>query len=294
MKNNLNIDQLIKEGMANFEPTPPADAWSFIEKQIQVPPTPGVQGSNSLMKAIKQVGIGGKIATVAGVSLVSLGLYFGLTQKQVEIIDLPQQKNTVQKEALKQEPELIIQTDVAREVIQSAQKQTSEVKPANEVSSNQINSAALTPQQNSNSVNVLDQTEPTVKAAAKDNESKKNEKEEEGKLINRNSQGKENKDIKTNSYSFEPIISNAFSPDGDGLNDTWKVQIDHAFYYHVSIVDANGEVVFESNQINNAWNGANWKTGVDCASGRFIYVIDYQLNDEIERQTKRGFISLFR
>jgi hypothetical protein len=39
---------------------------------------------------------------------------------------------------------------------------------------------------------------------------------------------------------------------------------------------------------------ANWKTGVDCASGRYVYVLDYQLNDETERQTKRGFINLFR
>ena len=295
MKNNLDIDQLIKEGMANFEPTPPADAWSFIEKQIQVTPAPSGQG-NQLMNTIQQMSLGGKILAVAGVSIVSLGLYFGLNQNKVEKIDLPQQENTIQPEAVEQETILVPETVDAVEIKTNTKKQVSESKVEIEATSNQINSAALTPPQNLNSVKVLDQTESPVKAAAKDIESKKNEKEEEGKLINRNSQGEENNNIKNNSNSnvFDPIISNAFSPDGDGLNDTWKVQIDHASYYHVTIVDGNGEVVFESNQLNNAWNGANWKTGVDCASGRYVYVIDYQLNDETERQTKRGFINLFR
>jgi gliding motility-associated-like protein len=174
----------------------------------------------------------------------------------------------------------------------STKKQFLESKVQIEAISNQINSELSQPAQIPSIDKALDQTEPPVKATAKDSETKEKENEPKGAYSNRNFQGKENNDIKTN--AFEPIISNAFSPDGDGLNDTWKVQIDHASYYHVSIVDANGEVVFESNQLNNTWNGTNWKTGVDCASGRFIYVIDYQLNDETERQTKRGFINLFR
>jgi len=293
LKNNLDIDQLIKEGMANFEPTPPADAWSFIEKQIQVPPTPGVQGGNSLMKAINQVGIGGKIAAVAGVSLVSLGLYFGLNQNKVEKIDLPQQENTIQPEALKQETILALETDITGKAKNITRKQVSESKVEVEATSNQLNSEPNTPMQNPSNDKALDQTEPPVKASTKDIEPKKKEDIPVVGKIDRNTPNTENSNAKP-SNDFELIISNAFSPDGDGLNDTWKVQIDHASYYNVTIVDGNGEVVFESNQLNNAWNGANWKTGVDCASGRYVYVIDYQLNDETERQTKRGFINLFR
>lgn len=292
MKNNLDIDQLIKEGMANFEPTPPADAWSFIEKQIQVPPTPGVQG-NQLVNAIKQVSIGGKIAAVAGVSLVSLGLYFGLNQNKVEKIDLPQQENTVQKEALKQETILVPETVVAGEGKINIKKQVSESKVEIEVSSNQINSELNQPAQNPSSDKALDQTEPPVKASTKDIENKKKEDIPVVGKIDRNTPSTENSNAKQ-SNDFELIIPNAFSPDGDGKNDTWVVQIDQIANYHLTIVDGNGEVVFESNQINNAWNGANMKTGVDCASGSYAYLIDYQLNDEKEQRTKRGIISLFR
>ncbi len=292
MKNNLNIDQLIKEGMANFEPTPPADAWSFIEKQIQVSPAASGQG-NQLMNTIQQISLGGKIVAVAGVSIVSLGLYFGLNQKEVEKMNLPLQENTIQPEALKQETILAPETDITGKAKNITRKQVSESKVEVEATSNQINSELNSPMQNPSNNKALDQTEPPVKASAKDIEPKKKEDIPVVGKIDRNTPNTENSNAKP-SNDFELIISNAFSPDGDGLNDTWKVQIDHASYYNVTIVDGNGEVVFESNQLNNAWNGANWKTGVDCASGRYVYVIDYQLNDETERQTKRGFINLFR
>lgn len=301
MKNKTDIDQIIQEGMANFEPMPPADAWSFIENQIQVAPAPVSQG-NQLFQAIQQVSLVGKIIAVAGVSLVSVGLYFGLTQKQGEQLDLPKEEKIVQAEVIPQKesanPAANIKSETKVETsIKTKLNNKKETKVATfeklQTSSTQ-NSNLSVNHSNSSDDKVLVQAESLKKTNKEDSDNKKKEEDFVVEKINRKlpNNGKSNAPA---SKDFELSLSNAFSPDGDGKNDTWEVQIDHAVFYHVIIIDANTEViVFESSILRNDWNGKNMKTGVDCVIGKYAYIIDYQISEGSEKKTKRGIIQLFR
>lgn len=301
MKNKTDIDQIIQEGMANFEPMPPADAWSFIENQIQGIPAPVSQG-NQLFQAIQQVSLMGKIIAIAGVSLVSVGLYFGLTQKQGEQLDLPKEEKNIQAEVLPQKEstnpaaninsEIKVETSIKTKL--NYKKETKVAKFENPQTSNTQNSNLSVNHSNSSDDKVLVQAESLKKTNKEDSDNKKKEEDFVVEKINRKlpNNGKSNAPA---SKDFELSLSNAFSPDGDGKNDTWEVQIDHAVFYHVIIIDANTEaIVFESSVLRNDWNGTNINTGLDCVTGKYAYIIDYQISEGSEKKSKRGIIQLFR
>jgi gliding motility-associated-like protein len=58
-------------------------------------------------------------------------------------------------------------------------------------------------------------------------------------------------------HVFEYFTPNAFSPNGDGLNDFFKV---NALYKNVSfnmvIYNRWGQLVFESDNIDQGWDGS--------------------------------------
>lgn len=50
-------------------------------------------------------------------------------------------------------------------------------------------------------------------------------------------------------------IPNAFSPNGDGVNDIFKVRVNSLKNAHLEIYDRWGHIVFESDDINDGWDG---------------------------------------
>jgi gliding motility-associated-like protein len=69
-------------------------------------------------------------------------------------------------------------------------------------------------------------------------------------------------------------IPNSFSPNGDGLNDEFRISCSGIQQFHISIYDRWGEKIFESNSLQNPWNGTfkNEKP----SEGAYIYKIEAQ------------------
>lgn len=67
---------------------------------------------------------------------------------------------------------------------------------------------------------------------------------------------------------------NAFSPDGDGKNDTWEVKnIDQYPDNNLMIFDRSGNVVFKTNNYSSSkyWDGKN------AASGTYLYILNVKV-----------------
>jgi gliding motility-associated-like protein len=76
----------------------------------------------------------------------------------------------------------------------------------------------------------------------------------------------------------EEGIFNAFSPNGDGTNDWWKVPMVECYGENeVIIINRWGNEVWKGTNYNNTdvrWNGQNMN-GVDVTDGTYYYIIKY-------------------
>ena len=84
-------------------------------------------------------------------------------------------------------------------------------------------------------------------------------------------------------FAPEPIESelylpNAFTPDGDGLNDEFRVlnPPDNVSSFSMFIYNRWGQMVFESKDVTKAWNGT-YKTGA-APAGMYAYKIELQVS----------------
>jgi gliding motility-associated-like protein len=84
-------------------------------------------------------------------------------------------------------------------------------------------------------------------------------------------------------------ISNSFTPDGDGINDTWGVE-DLTYYdgVRIQIFDRSGARLFVTTDPRIRWDGTY--NGKELATGTYYYAIEIKENNQI----RRGFINLFK
>lgn len=92
------------------------------------------------------------------------------------------------------------------------------------------------------------------------------------------------------------FIPNAFSPDGNELNQYFQIQgnkIDPSDF-SMQIFNRWGELIFESNNIEIGWNGHYGPNNTAAQSGVYTYQVRYRLNGMQESKTIQGHFSLLR
>jgi gliding motility-associated-like protein len=85
------------------------------------------------------------------------------------------------------------------------------------------------------------------------------------------------------------VVSNAFSPNGDGINDTWNIPGLSAYSdCKVEVYNRYGQLVFASRGYTNRWDGTS--NGKPLPVGTYYYIININsLND-----TRKGAITILR
>lgn len=71
----------------------------------------------------------------------------------------------------------------------------------------------------------------------------------------------------------KPVVPNAFSPNGDGIHDLWRIE--HLYRYPgntVEVFNRNGQLVFRSTGYQQPWDGT--RNGQPVPVGTYYYVID--------------------
>jgi gliding motility-associated-like protein len=94
-----------------------------------------------------------------------------------------------------------------------------------------------------------------------------------------------------NSRTFV-VFPNAFKPDADGMNDLFHPIASNVSKFHLTIYNRWGQFIFETNDIEAGWDG-NIK-GEKCPAGLYVYVADYEFQDDNEMKTSRGSFTLTR
>lgn len=87
-------------------------------------------------------------------------------------------------------------------------------------------------------------------------------------------------------------IPNAFTPNGDGLNDIFKpVTAASIMQYQMDIFTMNGQHVFTSKSLDYGWNGE--QQGGNANGGSYIYIIKYK-DDKGKEHIDKGQLLLIR
>ena len=86
-------------------------------------------------------------------------------------------------------------------------------------------------------------------------------------------------------------VPNAFSPNNDGTNDGFHAFTFNLTSFHLRIYDRWGEVIFETNDVNENWDGTY--KGIDQNIGVYVWVIDANDADGTPL-TKSGNVTLVR
>ena len=86
-----------------------------------------------------------------------------------------------------------------------------------------------------------------------------------------------------------PIIPNAFSPNGDGINDTWIIKaLDNYPECDVQVFDRNGQTVFKSVGYSIPWDGTF--NGTPLPVGTYYYIV----NPKHGRSLMSGSVTIIR
>lgn len=89
------------------------------------------------------------------------------------------------------------------------------------------------------------------------------------------------------------LVPNAFSPNGDGLNDEFRIfSKDDVMIASFIIINQHGEIVFQTSGGSGSWDG-RYK-GISAPEGNYMYMISFIVPGQEGIQSKKGSIMLIR
>jgi gliding motility-associated-like protein len=91
----------------------------------------------------------------------------------------------------------------------------------------------------------------------------------------------------------ELYIPNAFTPDGDGVNDVWKFETTGIVTFELFVFNRWGDLVWYSTDPNQAWTGGKLADQYYVEDDVYPYLIKYT---GVDNQAKKlsGTITLLR
>jgi gliding motility-associated-like protein len=93
--------------------------------------------------------------------------------------------------------------------------------------------------------------------------------------------------------AFDVYMPNAFTPNGDGRNDLFRVPLqNYNRLISFTIFNRWGQKIFETKNISEGWNGMNREYPAEA--GTYIYIIVMKSLDEKTTFTKKGWVALIR
>jgi len=81
-------------------------------------------------------------------------------------------------------------------------------------------------------------------------------------------------DMQVTFVSCLVVIPNIITPNGDGLNDTWIIDIFEPKMLSAKVFDRWGKTVYDSSKSDHSWEGRYQITGENCSSGQYFYVVE--------------------
>jgi gliding motility-associated-like protein len=294
IKNINEFDNLFKEGLENTIATPPNGIWENLSSQI------GANASKTIGKSIltKSSSVFVKTFIITAVASVSVAVIYQLSNSSSsqakEIAESPKaiEFNTTESIHLNDEKidtEIAIPKELDNKPIVNLQKdrvistkgivhndKSLDIKTTETIQIDKKNESFVftVPKNLENKIN-NDTSNQTINKTSYDIE-KDNDDEIDDNDITSSTVDKDT------IYKFFP---NVITPNNDGINDVYRVDIKGELSFYLSIFNDRMEKIFETKNKNKAWE-CKLPNGDDAPSGTYYVIIKYQLKNESEKIEK--------
>lgn len=300
MRNEHNIDELFQEVIGNAEFTPSDKVWDSIDKKL---------AAQNPVNAPRKVNAG-MLAGVAALSIIAIAVvtYKNISEPgQTKTVAVSQPQTTVTTEkftppVIKEETTTQTTTEANTKPIST----TTTVKKNDPPQTKTIEEpTGLTDRQEamkSHTISSITDKEKEKVGSDKNiimlpyYSSAPNNSVQENKQADNSPPVKtEITDATVKNEIKDPVmyVPNAFTPNGDGLNDVFIPQTaDNLKEYKLLIYDRNGVLIFQSEDITKGWDG---RTRGDEMSQENIYMWKIELkNSKGEREHMMGYLNLLK
>ena len=269
MKDNIDIEKLFADKLANHESVVSSKVWSGVQAQIGV-------GVSSTAVAAKGISVASKwiigAVSVVAVSTVALVLNYNDTQNSPA--------EPIQQKSDSTELSVVNSTESKENKSEVNVKQT-ENPTDNSIKNESVNK--IQPEDNAD----LNLTVPVetliVKQAVSSGEVKNEKIEKPTKVEKIDKINKENKeDSRPSSYASvsaskssvqEWKSTNVFSPNNDGINDLFFLETKDLTDFSITIINEKNVIVYISDNPNFKWDGTDYKTGEMVPNGNYGYIV---------------------
>lgn len=308
--NKYPIDELLKQQLEHFAPEAP-DVWQQVQSQVQA--TSEVTSTTAAAKT----GLSVVAKTILlSASIVSLGVvsYVVFTNTQLISQDVSVQQDTVttsnsiQSEVSNTVPfNEALQGEITVANIKPAEKTTKE-EPAKQ--KNQIKPQQLKVMDNQIPVKEEKQSVSAQSTAAfSTNGTQATTELQEAAAVEKQPTVAPNKpevqEKPTQKPSNQamnqvdvsrvgPSMPGSFSPNGDGINDTYIIDIENEIFYQLTIRDKSEKIMFQSTDKNEHWDGNDRNTGKACEEDYYLAELVYQLKGDAKPDSKVKIFAIKR
>ncbi len=288
-----NLDEILKTQMENFTPDAP-NVWTGVEQSMGNANLL-IQASNSskLFSSKLTLSIVKMVSLFAVVSSVSFFFYKTNSPKNkiTETLQLPSKQQAIIKEEL---PTKIEDKKTVTENIIVKKSRESKVNTPIVSESFQTNTESNNLKVKESNLIENNNLKPTPNFIKTESASDLNETQvqeidsidEAEKVVTYVEEQNTNFGIKE--------MPNVLTPNGDGINDKFVIPIEGEILFNFKIYNHNNELIFESNDKNNSWDGINQKNGQQCSSGVYYGVLLYNLVNNEKNKTIMTKIKLIR
>jgi len=95
-------------------------------------------------------------------------------------------------------------------------------------------------------------------------------------------------------YITDLKVYNVFTPNNDGPNEVFGMDIENYDLYNLKIFNRYGELMFQSYTPSFAWNGKQDNVGNDLPESTYFYIFRYRYNCDGQIREVEGLVDLIR
>jgi gliding motility-associated-like protein len=271
------IKELFSQKLGNYEVPVNPELWSSIASQIPSTSTAATTGVGLVTKIVIGISVAASLVT---------GIYFLQAENKVpEVSKVPENYMPSVAKPGEESDNKLENSEVESKTKNAFEQKYQEqpIQKENSIESEVINNsnssiiALVTNEVDLKTQSILNEENSSKQESAKSEKNNQelptvNETKDSTPLENVNPSPVVNSPNLPKESSIQVTLPNVFTPNGDGANDYFQINMEEINEFSVVVLNENGQVVYQSQDSDFKWDGYS-PNGVKVPQGTYVYYI---------------------